>query len=72
VTFATISVTTYPAWLSAFQTTLGHGCELVNYLWNNLSCMAVNFSNISEILILNGCELFNHLWNKLSCMAVSF
>ena len=51
VSFSNISGTTYPAWLSAFQTSLGHrilhGWELCNHLWNNLSFMAVSFSNIS-------------------------
>ena len=53
----------------AFQSSLGqpilHGCELANPLWNNLCCMAVNYSNIYGILILHGRDLFNHLWNNL-------
>jgi len=39
--FSIISGTAYPAWVSAFQTSLGHpilhGRELFNRLWNNLS-----------------------------------
>ena len=46
-----ISGAAYPAWLRAFQSSLGqpilHGCELFNHLWESLSCMAVSFSSIS-------------------------
>ena len=41
VSFSTISGTSYPSWLSTFQTSLGHpilhGSGLFNHLWNNLS-----------------------------------
>ena len=54
VSFSIISGTSHPAWLWAFQPLLEqpflNGCD-----------MAVNFSNISGILILHGCQLFQHL-----------
>ena len=45
-----------------------HGCQLFKHLWVILSCMAVNFSSISGILILHGCELFKHLWKNLQLL----
>jgi len=57
VGFSAISGTTYPAWLSAFQASLGHlilhGCELFGHLWNKIG-------------------LLKHLWGILSCMAVAW
>ena len=76
VSFSTISGTSCPAWLCAFQASLGY-----------LPCMAVSFSSIPgasypgwlsafqpslEQPILHGCQLFKHLWGIHSCMAVSF
>ena len=44
--------TAYPAWLSAFQSSLGqpivHGSEPFKHLWVSLSRMAVSLSIISE------------------------
>ena len=60
VNCAIISGITYPAWLSAFQSSLGHpilhGCDLFKHLWNNFP----------EWLS----ALYKHLWDILSCMAV--
>ena len=66
VSFATISGTTYPAWLSAFQTSLHHrilhGCELVNHLWNNLQ----------PLKHVWGLPAFQASLDIQSCMDVSF
>ena len=76
VSFSIISGTASPAWLWAFQSSLGQPL-----------LMAVSFPIISGTAspawlwafqsslgqpLLHGCELFNHLWDSLSCMAVSF
>ena len=51
MSFSSISATSYPAWLWAFQASLQHpalhGCELFKHPCNIKSCMAVSFPSIS-------------------------
>ena len=83
VSFSTISGTSYPSWLSTFQTSLGHPILHGSGLFNHTS----SFSSIPgasypgwlsafqpslEQPILHGCQLFKHLWDIHSWMAVSF
>ena len=74
VSFSTISGTTDPAWLSAFQLEqpILHGCQLFNHLSTSYPAWLCAFQPSLEQPILHGCQLFNHLWGILSCMAVSF
>ena len=70
VSFSSISGTSYPAWLWAFQAALGepillwdilHGCALFKHLWDWMA--------VKHFWCSLSCELFMHLWDILSCMA---